>query len=258
MNWLLNDFGGSFREYNPMNTAAITTTLEHRIERLLCGLAGVVSARAVTEPGGRIEEIHVLATERLHPKQVVRNVESALSAGLGLDIDRRVISVAQIRGDKSHGGEGGKPGALSTGGSNEVQTGGTDSEVPVAERVIFLRFDARTDAGGQVVCSVVLARDREEFSGTGTGPNTIQGRASAAARALFKALETARDSDDVALEGAALVEANGRSYVMVGARGLVGRSTVPLTGVAPVTRSPEEASILACLQATNRWAELPA
>jgi hypothetical protein len=242
-----------------MNTAALTTPLEHRIERLICGLAGVVSARAVAEPGGRIEEIHVLATERLHPKQVVRNVESALSAGLGLDIDRRVISVAQIRGDKSEGGAGGRPGALSTtGGSTDVQTGGTGTEIPSADRVVFLRFDARTDAVGQTLCSVVLARGTDEYSGSGTGPNTTQGRAGAAARALFKALESARDNDDVALEGAAIVEANGRSYVMVGARGLVGRTTVPLTGVAPVTRSPEEASILACLQATNRWAELPA
>jgi hypothetical protein len=242
-----------------MNTAALTTTLENRIERLLCGLAGVISARAVTEPGGRIEEIHVLATERLHPKQVVRNVESALSAGLGLDIDRRVISVAQIRGDKSRAVTDGKAGALATtGSSGDAQTGGSETQIPVLDRVIFLRFDARTDAVGLTVCTVVLGRGREEFNGSGTGPNTIQGRAGAAARALFKALESARDNDDVALEGAALVEANGRSYVMVGARGLVGRATVPLTGVSPITRSPEEASILACLQATNRWAELPA
>ena len=52
------------------------------------------------------------------------------------------------------------------------------------------------------------------------------------------------------------MEAHGRSYVMVGARGLIGRETIQFTGVAPVSRSPEEASILAGLQATNRWAEI--
>src|SRR5262245_46273742 len=70
-----------------------------RSERLLAALEGVVSARVVMDPHGRIVEIHILSTHELHPKQIVRNVESALSAGLGLVVDRRVISVAQLRPD---------------------------------------------------------------------------------------------------------------------------------------------------------------
>ena len=71
---------------------------QHQIERLLSSLAGVVSARVLLDYEGRIRELHVLATPELHPKQVVRNVESALSAGLGVEVDRRVVSVAQIEG----------------------------------------------------------------------------------------------------------------------------------------------------------------
>ncbi|MBX6364459.1 MAG: hypothetical protein IRZ00_11380 [Gemmatimonadetes bacterium] len=70
---------------------------EAKIERLLSSLAGVVSARVVVGTQGEIEEIHVLATPAVHPKQVVRNVESALSAGLGIIVDRRIVSVAQVR-----------------------------------------------------------------------------------------------------------------------------------------------------------------
>src|SRR5687767_7318496 len=69
-------------------------TIEVRAERLLTALAGVVSARAVADDVGRICEIHILANPDLHPKQIVRNVESALSAGLGVVVDRRIVSVA--------------------------------------------------------------------------------------------------------------------------------------------------------------------
>src|SRR5881296_2922362 len=46
-------------------------------------------------PQGEISEIHVLAQTDIPPKQVVRNIESALMAQLGVRIDHRKISVAQ-------------------------------------------------------------------------------------------------------------------------------------------------------------------
>src|SRR5512134_3863258 len=73
------------------------SNIEARAERLLSALAGVVSARTIADEFGRLVEIHVLASPDLHPKQIVRNVESALSAGLGVVVDRRIISVAQLR-----------------------------------------------------------------------------------------------------------------------------------------------------------------
>src|SRR5881394_403628 len=121
-----------------MNTAAFSSPLEHRIERLICGLAGVVSARAVAEQGSNtIAEIHVLATEWLHPKQIVRNVESALSAGLNIHVDRRVISVAQIRGDTSSDGPFGEH----AGGLGGAAAEASEVPDPALERVVFVRFD---------------------------------------------------------------------------------------------------------------------
>jgi hypothetical protein len=239
-----------------MNNTAFSSPIQGQIERLLSGLAGVVSARAIVDGSGGVEEIHVLASSGLHPKQVVRNIESALTAGMGLDVDRRIISVAQMRGEP--------PQDYSTQLQEMAEVPDrpeAPAEVPppapASERVIFVSFDAHTDVAGQTVCNVILSRSQRQYSGAGSGSNTMQGRATSAARALFRALEHACGNDDLVLEGAAFVEAHGRSYVMVGARGLVGRNTIQLTGVAPVTRSPEEAAILACLQATNRWTETP-
>lgn len=69
---------------------------EAEIERLLGALRGVRSSRVIMASDGRIVEIHILSTPEFHPKQVVRNVESALSAGLRVDVDRRIISVSQL------------------------------------------------------------------------------------------------------------------------------------------------------------------
>ena len=66
-----------------------------RAENLLQTLQAVLSARVVVSPVGEITEVHVLASSGVSPKQVVRNVESALLAHLGIKVDHRKISVAQ-------------------------------------------------------------------------------------------------------------------------------------------------------------------
>lgn len=226
------------------------SSLEAKVERLLSSLAGVVSARAVIGAQGAVEEIHVLATPAVHPKQVVRNVESALSAGLGIIVDRRMVSVAQVRDDFLD--------EVAADAEAVEREAAARAAVPESQRLEFVRYDARLFGIQEAHCRVVLRRGSEEFGGSGQGSNTPQGRAEAAARALFAAVVASRGSDDVALEGAAIIETNGRTFVLVAAHGLTGRQTIPLTGAAPLGRSAEEAAILASLQATNRWVELPA
>jgi hypothetical protein len=50
------------------------------------------------------------------------------------------------------------------------------------------------------------------------------------------------------------VEVVERNLVVVVVQGQENRRTVTLPGVSVVDDSPEEAAVLACLQATNRWA----
>jgi hypothetical protein len=61
----------------------------------LTSLEGILSARVVTTPLGEVSEIHILAQAGLQAKQLVRNIESALLAQLGLKVDHRKISIAQ-------------------------------------------------------------------------------------------------------------------------------------------------------------------
>jgi len=69
------------------------------IEREICRLPDVSIVRLVAERDGRISEVHVVAHQGKHPKQIVRDVQSIALASFGLELDRRIISVVQIGGD---------------------------------------------------------------------------------------------------------------------------------------------------------------
>ncbi|MDQ8163399.1 MAG: hypothetical protein P3C10_12520 [Gemmatimonadota bacterium] len=65
-----------------------------RAEELIATLPGVLSVRIVPNETGAVDEIHVLTTDLVLPKNTVRNIESALMAQLGLRVNHRKISVA--------------------------------------------------------------------------------------------------------------------------------------------------------------------
>ena len=253
-------------------TSAHESLSHNEAERLLASLAGVLSAHVVTDSIGHIVEIHILSAAEVHPKQVVRNVESALSAGLGIEIDRRVVSVAQVRtagADASANGqaaskarEEGHTGSHDDGPTRSAARNGSATGDGGAEavrlqsardsRLRYVRFQSRRDAE-RCGCEVVLRDGDREVVGKGSGPDTAAGRSEAAARAVLDAIEQARGNVRLQLEGAVISASRGRSYVIVSAHAVLDRGSVPLAGAAPLARSPEEAGILAALQATNRW-----
>lgn len=76
-----------------MFTAAWMAEAAHML-RLL---PGIFAARFLPdEKGEALEAIHVLAHSARNAKQVVRDVQAALSAAYGVDIDHRIVSVAQM------------------------------------------------------------------------------------------------------------------------------------------------------------------
>jgi len=66
------------------------------IEKELCLIADIEAARIVFNGSNTVEELHILALPNKGPKQILRDVESALMARFGLDVDHRKISVAQL------------------------------------------------------------------------------------------------------------------------------------------------------------------
>jgi hypothetical protein len=239
----------------------VATASDQDIERLIQSLTGIHSASVISSEPGRPEEIHVLCAANLSAKQVVRNIESALSAGLGLLIDRRIVSVAQLREPlDAHAAPNGRhtappPAVRPEPPAPRPQPAGDAPATPPQRRFAFVGYEARSNDLDGAVCEVRIRRNRRIFSAAAAGANSVHGRATAAARALFDALCQALPDEPVGFDGVAIVEAGGRTFVLVAAHALRGRDATPLTGVAALRRSPEETAILAALQAANRWTE---
>lgn len=72
---------------------------EEDIKSLICKIPDVLSCKVMMGNDNKIEEIHVLCSTKKNIKQLVRDVQSAVSAKFNIDIDYKVISVAQIDSD---------------------------------------------------------------------------------------------------------------------------------------------------------------
>lgn len=82
----------------PTGTIAGSVLPIRRAEELIATLPGVLSVRIVPNETGAVDEIHVLTTDVVLPKNSVRNIESALMAQLGLRVNHRKISIATTLG----------------------------------------------------------------------------------------------------------------------------------------------------------------
>ena len=216
-----------------------------RAEELLRTLTGVVSVRVVASPDGEVEEIHVLTTEEVGPKQTVRNVESALLAHLDKVIDHRTISVAQTTAGEQ-------------GGNGDV------NRVPgrlMEERILLLGHEAEPERSHKIRIHVQVEWQGKRFKGDAIGPDLPRTRIETVANATLRGVEaavaTGQGEDEpkvaLALDGVRLVDAFERVYALVAVHATCGREIKRLSGAAIVDGAPDRAVILATLQATDRW-----
>ena len=212
-----------------------------RAENLLTSLEGILSARVVTTPLGEVSEVHILAQAGLQPKQLVRNIESALLAQLGLKVDHRRISIAQTADVKPI-----EALERDTVRDKVLQRGVLYESVSVApgKRPHRLSITVTLSFRGTTETAEEEAAD------------TPRSRVEAAAKAATTVLDRLLKDSSLALEGAKIVEAFERNFAFVGVQGLGGRETLLLSGTAEIKESAERAAVFAVLDATNRWTEM--
>lgn len=215
------------------------------VETLLSGLEGVGSLKVVADGHGGIDEVHVVSDHSASPKQIVRNIESALLAEFGLQIDHRKISVAQVR----------QPDIVADGVEPGGEEGGSLDEAAGSRWLLLDSLEIDRKAGQKVECRVTLQTAGETFEGTAEGPDFAQSRLEVTANAVLEALnEATLDDISLRLEGVKQMNTFGRNLVVAIVQGQERRRSVTLPGISLAADSPEEAAVLACLQATNRWA----
>jgi hypothetical protein len=226
-----------------------------RAEELILTLPGVVSAKIIESDSGAVEQIHVLTTAELTPKQVVRNIESALMAHLAMRIDHRKISVAITSEPKNrptpprptpHTQFSAVPGVTPEGGVRKF----------TARRLYFEDVEVRGSRSKGVSCRVTLRKGEESYIGEAHGIEGDRSRLDLAARATVFAIGNAEGREgQLAVEGVKVMEAFEREYVFVGVTVRSGRDSQLLVGNCEIKGSAETASALAVLAATNRWVD---
>ncbi len=337
---------GMTSPHTPSGAIAGSVLPIRRAEELIATLQGVLSVRIVPNDHGSIDEIHVLTTNAVLPKQTVRNIESALIAQLGWRVNHRKISIATtldperavdtptpvtpvsaVHGVGMGGGGSGAGAAtvqhvygpppqtpLSVQGVT-VAASATATEPPVGESntntkveinespelstvtesvstgsaatfagtkssvsggisrsrlsteadssrrvVLFEDLEVRRSRTRGVTCKVTLSRDGEEFYGEAEGQDSERSRIELAARAAVLAiLGSSRGTGGdraLSLEGAKQLSAFDREFIFVSIGARIGRETMVLTGSCEVRESTETSSVLAVLDATNRWMNL--
>lgn len=215
-----------------------------RAEELLATLPGVVAARIVASETGAVDEIHVLTTAEVSPKQTVRNVESALIAHLSMRVDHRKISVATTV-------ETPKPAPAP---EPTVAATALAEDENHKRRLYFEDVEVRRSRSKGVTCRVTLRKGDTSYIGEAEGAETERSRAELAARAAVFAIgQTEGEARQLALDGCKLIDAFDREFVIVGLTARWGRESAFLSGTCEIKDSPETASVLAVLDATNRW-----
>lgn len=201
------------------------------IESLLICLPGIQKARVVVDDWGAIKEIHILSGLDRSPKQIVRDVESALKAQWNITLDRRKVSVAQVR----------------------------TKAPPSDDRLRFVSLEVKTDAkkGTSEVC-VSLERNHEDeiVSYTGRSEGDISPRSVlyGIARATCLAANLAiPPSSEIFIDDVQVLKVGQKEAVnvLVGLSG-EGVECQYLLGAALVRREVGEACVRATLDAINR------
>lgn len=132
------------------------------VESVIRQLRDVLGARVVSDSStGMIQEIHILSGGARPPKQLVRDVESALQARLGIALDHKKVSIAQVQ---------------------ETGTRETTARIQFADVSIAL-------SGQSSEAKVRLTRDADEFTGLAAGAANTAGQIRVVADATLKAVQ---------------------------------------------------------------------
>ncbi len=219
--------------------------LIERAEHLILRLREIHSCRIVADEEGSITEIHVVATSDRPPKMIARDIETCLNAQLGISIDYRKIGVVIIDRVKA-----------------TEQTAAT-APVPAdpTGRLEFLEQDVRIRFRGlkvsvedeRVDVEVKLEKNGLAVVGSqGELRHVPRLREAIAGAALHAIAELLDENVRFSLAGASEITLDGRSALLVFVDAVEDRSVTTFAGCALAGRDPNEAAVLAVLDALNR------
>lgn len=194
-------------------------------QNLLNRLPGVLSSRIIADSNQTITEIHILSDLSRGPKQIVRDVQSALLAKFDLTIDHKIISVAQVE----------------------------ESRLGIRESRLIIDSIRVSSEQGKVEVSVILSKDEQTFEGNASGGNSAQGRLRVVAEAALQAIHRFLNKDYLfVLSDAVKISLADRKAIAVSILHFTNFGEEYLSGSAIIKTDENEAVVKATLDAVNR------
>jgi hypothetical protein len=237
-----------------MNRTSTKTTAE----AILRELPSVLGAYVSEDLEGNPREVHLLVRAGPDVASLARDVRGLLQERLGIPIDQRVISIAQLAGDPADEDEPDDEPESDRDAQPAVSSGAPAPapSAPAEARPIFSGLESTVTAG-HVTVGVRLEWKGETAHGTAEAADTSAGRARAAATATLRCAMAAAGSSTAAfeLDFASIVQALDGDYVLVSVLGIsdrIGRRPLPLVGAHPIESDVESAAAFAALKAINR------
>ncbi len=222
------------------------------VERALTGLKDVRSARIVTNDAGGILEIHVVADTARSAKMVARDVESILVAKIGLSIDHRKISVAQVEGEET--AEAGPTSRAEAKPAKRVEAPAGLHLTPEDKRIEFVGVSlAQSNLVAQA--RVELSRDGVGTVAEATGADSTDSVLRIVAEATMEAVQRYFENGGRLFTVTAVEQmtVGGKPIVVVVVTHVYERGERVLVGACPSSGDVPRAVALATLDAVNRF-----
>jgi len=196
-------------------------------QSLISQLNGVYAAHVVFSEEEQPIEIHVLASSRRSGKALVRDVQSAISARYGIEVDYHIISIAQV-----------EPNMMSD----------------ISYRLNYSGIRMNSSEEG-VEVTVTLSRDEDRFSGTAIGSTLPFSRMRCIAQATLDAVKKCTsDTYFFELASTELIRSNGRAIIVTQVYCIP--ELTPLIGCVYAETDSDAAVVQSVLDAINRKLEI--
>jgi|LGVE01.1.fsa_nt_gb hypothetical protein len=194
-----------------------------KIEELVKKIQGVISTKVVIDDE-QIVELHLLTDKSRNAKQISRDIQSALASELDIEIDHKVISIAQIEfNDDSYN-----------------------------NKRVKIKSVSKIVESNELICEVKLNLEDKVVVGTSKHKNVSSRKDYSFVSATINALEKLFNFDDmIFLEGIEVIERHTYSVVVVLVSTIFEQEEV-MSGSSVVEDDRDLALVKATLDAVNR------
>ena len=196
------------------------------IEKTIEKLNSVISSKIILGENKEIEEVHIVSNGFRAAKQIVRDIQSVLIATYNVQIDHKIISIAEIQ----------------------------DESLKKAQSRLKLVSISHDNKGQKVAIKVSLDNNRDVFENSTAGINTSRNIDRMLVDVTLKTVEDAYGYEDTfILEDIKLVNVSMEKVVIVVITCIKDSYIKRLCGSSLIKSDYKEAVVKATLDALNRF-----